>query len=171
MAELKIGDQILHPVYGIGTLISIEKRADDGVMAEYYVIELERGNGILATPVEKAEELGLRKPISKEDRDRLAEVFAGRPNKLPDDYRKRRSTITARLRDGDFVEIGQVVRDLAWLKMQGHASMGDHRLRKRAEELLAVELAAADGIGLDNAKERIDSVLEQTLSKYEHQDA
>ncbi len=171
MTDLKVGEHILHPVYGIGTLISIEKRTDDGVMTDYYIIELERGKGILATPVEKAEELGLRKPVSGEERDRLAEVFAGPPNKLPDDYRKRRGSITARLRDGGFLDIGQVVRDLAWLKKQGHASMGDHRLLKRAEELLAVELAAADGIALDSAKERIGSVLEQTMSRYEQQDA
>jgi CarD family transcriptional regulator len=169
MAEFKIGDQLLHPVYGLGTLISIEKRGDDGKARDYYVIELASGQGSLATPVEKAEELGLRKPISKEDRDKLWKVFAGRPRNLPEDYRRRRSDIGERLRGGSFEEIGWVIRDLVSRQHQGVATTGDRRLLKRAKELLAVELAASEGIEKEEAMERVESVLGRRFSASEEQ--
>jgi len=170
MARFKIGDKLIHPVYGVGTLVSIEKQGNDGMAKYYYVIELSHGEARLTTPVEKAEELGLRKPISKEHRETLWKLFAGRPRRLEDDYRKRRSSIVDRLREGSFEEIGGVVRDLVWWRSKRRANAGDRRLLKRAKELLAEELATCDGIELGQAMERIDTALERRLSGLEGQD-
>ncbi len=163
MAELRVGDKVLHPVYGAGTLVSIEKRGRDGTAASYYVIELLQGKGRLLTPVEKSEELGLRKPVAKADRRGLAKVFSGRPRKLSEDYRKRRGVIDQRLREGSFLEVGRVVRDLGWVESQGRATTGDRRMLQRAKDLLAKELAASEGIGEDEAMERVEAALERRL--------
>ena len=167
MRRFRIGDKILHPVYGAGKLVSIEERADDGIIAEFYVIELVQGKGRLVTPVEKAKELGLRKPISKRSRGTLSRVFAGRPRKLPEDYRLRRGGINDRLREGSFAEVGGVVRDLTWVEKQGRPTTGDRRLLKRAKDQLAEELAASDDIGQDEAMEQIEAALERRISARE----
>jgi CarD family transcriptional regulator len=164
MAELRVGDKVLHPVYGAGTLVSIEKRGRDGTASSYYVIELLQGKGRLLTPVEKSDELGLRKPVAKADRSGLAKVFSGRPRKLSEDYRKRRGVIDQRLREGSFLEVGRVVRDLGWVESQGRATTGDRRMFQRAKELLAKELAASEGITEDEAMERIEAALDRRLA-------
>jgi CarD family transcriptional regulator len=164
MAQLKIGDTVLHPIYGAGILVSMEKRGTDGTVADYYVIELSEGKGRLLTPVDKLDELGIRKPVARRDRRELAKVFSGRPRRLSEDYRKRRTVIDERLRDGSFVEVGRVVRDLSWVESQGRATTGDRRMLQRAKDLLAKELAASDGISEEEALERIDVALERRLS-------
>jgi CarD family transcriptional regulator len=164
MARLKVGDTVLHPIYGAGTLVSVEKRGADGSVADYYVIELSDGKGRLLTPVDKLDELGIRKPVARRERRELAKVFSGRPRKLSDDYRKRRTVIDERLRDGSFVEVGRVVRDLSWVENQGRATTGDRRMLQRAKDLLAKELAASDGISEEEALNRIDVALERRLS-------
>lgn len=164
MKEFKIGDQVLHPIYGAGKLVSIEKRGRDGTASKYYVIELLQGKGRLLTPVEKSEELGLRKPVAKADRSGLAKVFSGRPRRLSDDYRKRRNVIDQRLREGSFVEVGRVVRDLGWVESQGRATTGDRRMLQRAKELLAKELAASEGIAEEEALDRIHDALDRRLT-------
>ncbi len=163
MVELRIGDKLMHPVYGPGTLISIEKQRTNGEVVEYYVIELARDRGRLATPVEKAEELGLHRPISKTQRDKVWKALSGRPRSLPQEYLKRRKKIFSAFREGNVVDAGRAVRDLAWREIQGHATMGDRRLLKRGKELLARELAAADGMGKDETLELIESTFEETL--------
>jgi CarD family transcriptional regulator len=170
MMEFKIGDKLMHPTYGVGTLVSIEKQGNDGMATRYYVIELDRDQGRLATPVDKAEELGLRKPVSKEGRRKLSRLFVGRPRKLNGDPRKRRENISERLKEGNFVEVGWVVRDLAWRKSEGHANTGDRRLLKRAKNLLAEELAASDGIKVEEAMERIRSAIERRFSTSEDEE-
>lgn len=167
MTEFKVGDKVLHPVYGSGILTSIEERTDDGKTGEYYVIELAQGKGRLVTPVQKAEQLGLRKPVSKRNRSTLSRVFSGRPRKLPEDYRKRRGGINERLREGSFVDVGRVVRDLAWVERRGQATTGDRRLLQRAKGLLAEELAASDDIEEEEAMERIEAALERRMPPQE----
>ncbi len=157
----------MHPVYGVGTLVSRETLRKDGVARDYYVVELAGGGGCLRTPVEKAGQLGLRRTVSGEDRDRLWKLFAGRPRKLAEDPRKRRANIAGRLREGDFVEVGRVVRDLESRCSKGRLSAGDRRLLKRAKELLAEELAAADGVGKEEAMARIGVALERRFRRGE----
>jgi len=167
MARFKIGDKLLHPLYGAGTVVAIEEQRDNGTVRDYYVIELVRPTGRLLTPVDRAEQMGLRKPISKKARAKLLRILSGTPTRLPEDYAKRRKKINETLREGSFVEIGQVVRDLAWRKSEGNATMGDRRLLKRAKEVLAEELAASDGVAKDEAMERIESVIERKVWAWE----
>ena len=167
MARFKIGDKLLHPHYGAGTVVAIEEQRDNGTERNYYVIELVRGSGRLLTPVDRAEQIGLRKPISKKDRAKLLKILSGTPARLPEDYPKRRKKIKDMLREGSFADIGQVVRDLAWRKSEGDATMGDRRLLKRAKEVLAEELAASDGVAKDEAMQRVESVIERKVSAWE----
>lgn len=167
MARFRVGERLIHPVHGAGTVVAYEKREEEGDTKEYYVIELDTPNGRLLTPVEQADQLGLRKVVGKGDRLPLWKVFAGRPRKLSSYYRKRRAEITKRLRRGSFVEVGRVIRDLAWLDSRGRLNTSDRRLLKRAKSLLAEELAAVEGMEIDEALSRVESALERRVSRWQ----
>jgi len=164
MAKFGVGERLMHPVHGAGTVVAYEKLEEEGHTREYYVIELDTPNGRLLTPVEQADQLGLRKVMEKRDLPPLGKVFAGRPRKLSLDYRKRQAEIAKRLRRGSYTEVGRVIRDLAWLKSRGGLNMNDRRLLKRAKAVLAEELAAVEGIEIDEAISRVESALERRVS-------
>lgn len=164
MIKFHVGDRLLHPRYGPGTLVSVEELSDNGEVEEYYVIQLTRRKGRLLTPVEKAESVGLHKPGSKEDVRKLWKVLARQPKEMSSDYRKRRREARRTFREGSLIDVGRVVRDLAWRKSEGVATMGDRRLLKRAKNLLAEELAALDSMDKNEATERVESVLEEQLA-------
>jgi len=167
MAKFRVGERLIHPVHGAGTVVAYEKREEEGNTKEYYVIELDTPNGRLLTPVKQADKLGLRKVAKKRERPPLWKVFAGRPRKLSPRYRKRRADIAKRLRRGSFTEVGRVIRDLAWLDSRGGLNMNDRRLLKRAKGLLAEELAAAEGVEIDEALSRVESALERRVSRWQ----
>ncbi|MFQ6000557.1 MAG: CarD family transcriptional regulator [Anaerolineae bacterium] len=167
MAKFRVGERLIHPVHGAGTVVAYEKREEEGDTREYYVIELETPNGRLLTPVEQADQLGLRKLVEKGDRPPLWKVFAGRPRKLSPDYRERQADIAKRLRRGNFTEVGRVIRDLAWLNSQGGLNMNDRRLLKRAKGLFAEELAAAEEMEIGEAISRVESALERRVSRWQ----
>lgn len=171
MGQLRIGDQVVHPVYGVGTVVSVVHRGSDGETKDFYVVEMMSHKGRLETPVEKAEELGLRRVVSKRKRGQLSRILGGRPRKLAAEYRRRRGDVTQRLREGNFREVGRVVRDLAWRDATGTATTGDRCLFKRAKGLLARELAASDGIEEDAAMERIESTLDERATTWQEQRA
>jgi CarD family transcriptional regulator len=167
MAKFRVGDTLIHPIHGAGTVVAYEKREEEGDTREYYVIELDTPDGRLLTPVEQADQLGLRKVVKKRDRPPLWKVLAGRPRKLSPQYRKRQAEIAKRLRRGSFTEVGWVIRDLAWLDSQGGLNVNDRRLLKRAKGLLAEELAAAEEMEIDEAISRVESALERRVSRWQ----
>jgi len=164
MAKFGVGERLIHPVHGAGTVVAYEKLEEEGHTKEYYVIELDTPNGRLLTPVEKADQLGLRKVVEKRDRPPLWKVLAGRPRKLSLDWQ---AEIAKRLRRGSFTEVGRVIRDLAWLDSRGGLNMNDRRLFKRAKAVLAEELAAAEGVEIDEALSRVESALERRVSQWQ----
>ena len=167
MAKFRVGERLIHPVHGAGTVVAYEKLEEEVHTKEYYVIELDTPNGRLLTPVEQADRLGLRKVVEKRDRPPLWKVLAGHPRKLSPDYRKRQADIAKRLRRGSFTEVGRVIRDLAWLDSRGGLNMNDRRLLKRAKAVLAEELAAVEGMEIDEALSRVESALEGRVSRWQ----
>lgn len=167
MTEFKIGDKLFHPVHGTGTLADLEKETKNGEVTDYLVISLTESKGILMTPLERAEEIGLRKVVKKGNRPALWKLFAGRPRKLPQDHRRRKAQIRERLVEGGFKEIGRLMRDLAWREVQSGFNSYDRRIFRRAKGLLAQELAASEGIETEEAMERVESVLERRLSRWQ----
>jgi CarD family transcriptional regulator len=167
MTEFRIGDKLFHPVHGVGTLVDLEKETKNGEVTDYLVISLTESNGILMTPVERAEEIGMRKVVKKRNRPALWKLFAGRPRKLPKNYRRRSAQIGERLVEGGFKEIGRLIRDLAWREVRSGLNSYDRRIFKRAKGLLAQELAVSERIETDEAMERIESALERRLSRWQ----
>lgn len=167
MTEFEIGDKLFHPVHGTGTLVDLEKETKNGEVTDYLVIDLAEHKGRLMTPVERAEEIGLRKVVRKGNRPALWKLFAGRPRKLSKQYRKRSVQIRQRLVEGGFREIGRLIRDLAWREVRSGLNSYDRRVFKRAKRLLAQELAVSDGIQTEEAMERIESALERRLSRWQ----
>ncbi|MGB5932574.1 MAG: CarD family transcriptional regulator [Anaerolineae bacterium] len=167
MTEFKIGDKLFHPVHGTGTLADLDKETKNGEVTDYLVISLTESNGILMTPVERAEEIGLRRVVKKGNRPALWKLFAGRPRKMSKNYRKRSAQVQERLVEGGFKEIAHLIRDLAWREVQSGFNSYDRRIFKRAKGLLAQELAVSEGIETDEAKERMESALERRLSRWQ----
>ncbi len=63
--------------------------------------------------------------------------------------------------------MGRVIRDLAWLDSRGGLNTNARRLLKRARMLLAEELAAAEGIEIDEAISRVEAALERRVSRWQ----
>lgn len=167
MTQFEIGDKLFHPVHGTGTLVDLKKESNNGEITDYLVIDLTENSGRLMTPVERAEEIGLRKVVKKRNRPALWKLLAGRPRKLPKNYRKRSAQVRERLVAGGFKEVGRLIRDLAWRQVRSGFNSYDRRIFKRAKRLLAQELAVSEGIEMEEAMERIESVLERRLSRWQ----
>lgn len=165
--EFKIGDKLFHPIYRTGTLVDLKRESKRGEVTDYLVINLSENSARLMIPVERAEEIRLRKVVKKRNRPALWGLFAGRPRRLSKDHRKRRAQIGKRLVEGGFKEIGRLIRDLAWREIQSGFNIYDQRVFKRAKGLLAQELAESEGIETGEAMERIESALERRLSRWQ----
>ena len=120
---------------------------------------MEGSPSTLIIPADRAEQR--LRPVSKVAKLRrlLKSKLAGKPRELSSDYKKRTERIGSKLQSGEIEEWIEVVRDLSYRGQQGSLSASDKRQLNRAVDLLSGELALAQGIGQEEAKLRLSSIV------------
>lgn len=152
-----IGDKIVHPSYGAGSITDIAKKQIGDEQRIYYIIELLMQDGTLMVPVARADDVGLRLPIQATKE--VMQVLSSEPDALLSDHRKRQELINTSIRSGDILKISEVVRDLAHRDKQSRLTEADLKLYRQAQEFLAGELSLSMDTDVDAARSRIELAL------------
>ncbi len=159
--QFKVGDFIVHPVYGVGRLVKIEERQFDERGARlYYQVTLPRST--VWIPVEAQAAIGLRLATAKNDLDHYRDLLRSRPVPLNQDNKERHEDLVNRLNQCSFQVMCEVVRDLtawSWKKPLGRRDMVT---LKQTQESLYQEWAAADGVSIADAIKEVKSLLQTT---------
>ena len=72
-SEFKIGEIVVYPTHGVGEITKIENMEIASIKTKFYVVKMEQSKLIIRVPLEKQNDVGLRKISSKKIVD---EVFA-----------------------------------------------------------------------------------------------
>ena len=70
--EFKLGEIVVYPKHGVGEIIKKESMEISSIKTEFYVVKMEQAKLTIRVPLDKQEEVGLRKISSKKIID---EVF------------------------------------------------------------------------------------------------
>ena len=79
----KVGDKVVYPHHGAGTVVKKEKRTILGQEREYLTIKILHNDMTVNVPAENAERVGLRKVIDEEMVEQVLEVLHGSGTKMP----------------------------------------------------------------------------------------
>lgn len=143
-----IGDKIVYPMHGAGTIESIEEKEMFGDTAEYYIIKMPIGDMKLMVPTGSAEEIGVREVSSASIAPSVLSVLE-KP-KTEDIYESnwsKRYRINAdKIKTGDILEVADVVRDLSHRHMERGLSSAEKKMLSSAKEILISELSLAQGL-------------------------
>ena len=156
--ELNIGDQVVHPKYGVGNVVGLQEREfEPGKMRMYYEISM-RGTTLWVSM--EMPTFGLRKLTVRSEIPHCRKILASHPAPLVEDPRQRQTEMADRLKLGTISAHCEVVRDL-------HAYFGDRPSTGRvgaflqvAQDVLCQEWAAVEGVTLLEAVEEIHALLE-----------
>jgi RNA polymerase-interacting CarD/CdnL/TRCF family regulator len=161
----QVGDQIVHPGYGVGTVTEIKESHTLGREKRYYSIELlNEPETVVMVPVGAEERTGLRRPISETKLRRVWRILRDDPNQLPSNYGKRCELLDEKLASGDALKIAGAVRDLAWRRENvRRLTIHGRRLYERGMALLAGEVASVQDSDFLDAEVLIARMLDQGL--------
>jgi CarD family transcriptional regulator len=146
------GDHVVYPGYGAGTIIAIEDKEFTGMTTRYYMLQMVADEGEFMVPTDNAESLGIRYVV---EREAIWAVLRASPGDLPDDYKERQAGISQLLSTSHALNMSQGARDLA--RFAGFRSLTgrDVQLYEELQTLLASELALAEDISLEDARDRL----------------
>ena len=72
----KVGQKVVYPNHGIGTIEQIEQKQIGAVALPFYTLRLAATNSLVLVPVSNASEVGLRRPITSGECDILFKALA-----------------------------------------------------------------------------------------------
>lgn len=156
----KPGDRVVYPHHGAAIIEKKEKRTAFGKETEYLVLRMTQGEMTLAVPVDKADEVGMRWPISEEDVEDLFDVLRKRDVREPSNWSRRFKNHQEKLKSGDVYQVAEVVRNLALRDKDKGLSAGEKTLFQKAHNVLVSELSFALDVTEEAATDRVDGALE-----------
>lgn len=157
----KVGDKVVYPHHGAGTVVKREKKDVLGERREYLTIKILHNDMTVTIPLDSADRVGLRKVIQEETVDQVIEVLQGDGTKMPKNWNRRFKHNRDKMKTGDIFEMAEVVRNLAQRDQEKGLSTGEKQMFSKAKRILASELMYAKNMDEDEAREFLEEVLEE----------
>jgi len=156
--QFEVGDNVVHPVYGVGHIVQIEDRqfSEKGIR-QYYKVILPRLT--LWIPVEAQASIGLRLVTARSDLDQYRNLLKSRPVPLEHNHAQRHVELASRLKEGSFQVTCEVVRDLTVSGWQKPLGRSDAVILQKTRERLLQEWAVSAGVSVAEATEEINTLL------------
>ena len=157
--EFKIGETVVYPKHGVGEIIKVETMEIANIKTIFYVVKMEQSKLTIRVPVEKQEEVGLRKISSKKIIDEVYQVLKLKPKIRRIMWSRRAQEYDAKIFSGDPIKISEVVRDLFRKNTQSEQSYSERQMFQVAIERLAREVAAVEKTDYFQSTEKIEQIL------------
>jgi CarD family transcriptional regulator len=155
----KVGDKVVYPHHGAGTVIKKEKREVLGEKREYLTIKILHNDMTVNVPSENAEAVGLRKVIGEDMVKVVVKALTGGGTQMPKNWNRRFKHNRDKMKTGDILELAEVVRNLSLRDSEKGLSTGEKQMFVKAKKILASELMYAKDMDEEEAAEWLDSVL------------
>jgi CarD family transcriptional regulator len=155
----KVGDKVVYPHHGAGTVVKKEKREVLGEKREYLTIKILHNDMTVNVPSENAEKVGLRKVIGEDMVKVVVKALTGGGTQMPKNWNRRFKHNRDKMKTGDILELAEVVRNLSLRDREKGLSTGEKQMFVKAKKILASELMYAKDMDEEATAEWLDSVL------------
>jgi CarD family transcriptional regulator len=155
----KVGDKVVYPHHGAGTVVKKERREVLGEKREYLTIKILHNDMTVNVPSENADAVGLRKVIGEDMVKVVIKALTGGGTQMPKNWNRRFKHNRDKMKTGDILELAEVVRNLSLRDSEKGLSTGEKQMFVKAKKILASELMYAKDMDEEEAAEWLDGVL------------
>jgi len=155
----KVGDKVVYPHHGAGTVVKKEKRTVLGEEREYLQIQILHNDMTVQVPTENADRVGLRKVIDETTVEQVLKALRGSGTTMPKNWNRRFKHNRDKMMTGDIFELAEVVRNLSLRDHEKGLSTGEKQMFVKAKKILVSELMYAKGMDEEEAAEWLDDIL------------
>ena len=162
-----IGDKIVYPMHGAGTIEAIEQKEMLGNSQDYYIIKMPIGDMKLMVPTNKADDIGVREVSDKNISDKVFDVLEKPKDKYVHDanWSKRYNTNVEKIKSGNILDVAEVVRDLSHRHMERGLSIGEKKMLATAKDILISEMVLSEGMSHDVLDEKIECAIKDSYAE------
>lgn len=159
-----VGDKIVYPMHGAGRIDAIEEKNILGENQSYYILKMP-GEVKVMVPVDKAEQIGVRGVIDKEEAVKVMAVLEENETEMSDKWNKRYRDNMDKMKSGDIYEVADVVRNLSFKQKEKGLSTGEKKMLSNAKQILVSELVVAEHASQDEIENLVNSKIELSFEE------
>ena len=164
-SNFNVGDKVVYPMHGAGTIDSIEKKMFLDEEVEYINISMPGGVKVMV-PSNQASKQGLRNIISKDEIGKVFTILENDETEMSDNWNKRYRENMDKIQSGDAFQVADVVRNLSFKQKEKGLSTGEKKMLSNAKQILVSELVLAENSTQEEVENRIDNIMNNSFEKY-----
>ena len=142
--DYRVGDPVMHWIYGLGEVVGLEERVLSGQKTLYYSVKVR--DLTIWVPADGDLRNRLRPPTQPAKFKQLFAILTSPGEPLPDDRQKRKIQLVEQLKDGRAESLCRVIRDLFAYQQVRSLNDNDQHLMRRTREALLGEWGFAMSI-------------------------
>jgi CarD family transcriptional regulator len=157
----RIGEKVVYPNQGVGTIENITTRPSGVQFERFYLLRLSYNSMTVMVPFSHVEEVGLRRVTRNGEISRILLFLSGNGCRCCPDWKDRFKENSEKMRAGGLLEIAEVLKTLLILQRTKPLSFREKRMLDRARQMLVSELSISRGMSPENAV----ALLQRALAK------
>lgn len=142
----QVGEKVVYPNHGVGTIENISTRAFGSQTERFYLLRLSYQSLTVMVPFSHVEQVGLRRVTKTSDIARVLVYLANGTVKLTADWKNRFKENSERMRVGGLFETAEVLKMLLLVQSEKPLSFREKKMLDRARHMLITELSICRGL-------------------------
>lgn len=138
-----IGDKVVYPNHGVGTIENISTRNFGAQMERFYLLRLSYNAMTVMVPFSHAGDVGLRKVTKNTEVGRVLTFLAAGEVKRTQDWKDRFKENSEKMRIGGLMGVAEVFKELVILQTSKPLSFREKKMLDCARRMLITELSIA----------------------------
>lgn len=154
-----VGDKVVHPMHGAGTIEEIKEMEIVGKKRQYYVVRFAIGNMVTNIPIDSVDSIGIRHIIDKQEAKKVLQCF--RDAEIEDDsnWNKRQRDNLVKVKSGDIYQVLGVVKELMYRDRTKGLSTSERKTLGSAKQIVVSELVLSEVADISD----IESIMNDTV--------
>lgn len=157
--NFQIGEKIVYPNHGIGTIENISTRSFGTQFERFYLLRLTYNSMTVMVPFSHVEDVGLRKVTKNGEVAKVLIFLAEGICKWKCDWKDRFKENSERMRGGSLLEVAEVMKTLLILQKQKPLSFREKKMLDRARHMLITEVSTSRSLCDQAAEALLDKAL------------
>ncbi len=161
ISSFQIGDRVVYPNHGVGTIENISMRTFGPKTERFYLLKLATNSLTVMIPFSHVSDVGLRRVTRNSELQRVLEFLAAGSCRISGDWKNRFKENSEKMRMGSLLSIAEVFKSLLVQQRDKALSFREKKMLDRSRHMLLMELSSSRCLSLGEASE----VLRRALGK------
>ncbi len=160
-SNFHIGESVVYPNHGVGTIEQISSRTIGQTVERYYLLKIKSSSATVTIPFHSVNTVGLRRVVKNGEIPKILAFLEDGKIGNSADWKDRFRENSDRMRTGSLLDVAAVLKGLLLLNQSKPLSFREKKMLERCRYLLVSELAMSKGC----ADIHIEELLTKALAK------